>query len=123
LESIKFVEKQYSNIIKISTNNISLLVNINQKVEQINLEYLNDFCEKNFLKPNFVNLFEYENKNDKVFERLIVNSLAKRSDRRRSQKSAKDETEIVVRSQSSKNCVEMRDCSVSPVKKNDCLIF
>jgi DNA-binding Xre family transcriptional regulator len=109
LESIKFVEKQYSNIIKISTNNISLLVNINQKVEQINLEYLNDFCEKNFLKPNFVNLFEYENKNDKVFERLIVNSLAKRSDRRRSQKSAKDETEIVVRSQSSKNCVEMRD--------------
>jgi hypothetical protein len=54
------------------------MVNIKQSINQMNLEYLNDFCERNYLKPHFVNLSEYENKNDKVFERFIKNSLNKK---------------------------------------------
>jgi hypothetical protein len=81
------------------------------------LEYLNDFCEKNFLKPHFVNLIEYDNKTDRVFENFINNSLVKKTvPKRRSQKTEN-------RMQHS-NSVDVRDSvMMTSAKKNDCLVF
>jgi hypothetical protein len=126
-ESIKFIEKQYHTIIKSSSNNIHLLVNIKQNVEQFNLEYLNEFCEKNFLKANFVNLIEYVNKNDKVFEKFINNSLVKKAINKNGRRGSKLPPSFENKEQNKNHTcgfdVVMRDSSASPVKKNDCLIF
>jgi hypothetical protein len=111
-ESIKFIEKQYGNIIKNSNSNIHLIVNIKQNVDQISLEYLNDFCEKNFLKPNFMNLVEYDNKNDRGFERFLNNSLVKKTVFKEKRKSL-----------SEKGPAKISSVEVGTSKKNDCLIF
>ena len=83
-ESIKFLEKQVEKIIKISSsyNNLHLYVNLkenpNEETCYYNLSYLNSFAEKYSIKPNFVNLFEYDNKKDKMFEVFVKNSLSKK---------------------------------------------
>jgi hypothetical protein len=114
-ESIKFIEKQYAGVIKNSNNNILLIANIKQNVDQASLEYLNDFCEKNFLKPHFVNLVEYDNKTDRVFEKFINNSLVKKTGQkdRRSRKNSEIKYS---------NSVDAKD-GISTAKKNDCIIF
>jgi hypothetical protein len=84
-ESIKFLEKQIQKIIKISSSydNIHLYVNLREdlNVEEFyyNFNYLNNFADKYSIKPNFVNLSEYENRKDKQLESFIRNSLSKKS--------------------------------------------
>ncbi len=117
-DSIKFLEKQIEKIIKISSsyNNIHLYVNMKEdsKVEEFyhNLNYINTFAEKYFIKPNFVNLSEYDNKKDKLFESFITNSLIK-----------KNITNIKLNNQKQTTPKEVDEDSLNQKNNSDCNIF
>ncbi len=53
--------------------------NSNEEKCYYNLTYLNSLAEKYSIKPNFVNLFEYDNKKDKMFETFVKSSLSKKA--------------------------------------------
>ncbi len=84
IESIKFLDKQIQKIIKISSsyNNVHLYVNLKENLNEeecyYNLSYLKSFAEKYSIKPNFVNLSEYDNRNDRMFESFVKNCLLKK---------------------------------------------
>ena len=79
------IENQIEKIFRISnsSNNILLFVNLREDMNlenyYHNLNYVNNFSEKFMLKPNFVNLIEYQNKNDKHFEYFIINSMTNKN--------------------------------------------
>ena len=83
IESIKFIEKQFEVIISTKENlNIFLIANIKNDVDvneyYDNLIFLNYFCEKYMIKPNYINMSEYNFKKDHIIQKFFNNCIIKK---------------------------------------------
>lgn len=83
-ESIKFLETQIEKILSCSDNcsNIHLIANLKDGVNideyYHNFSFIEQFAEKFGLRPNYVNLAEYNVSNDRLYEKFVDSCVIKK---------------------------------------------